>query len=152
MALQFPLTEGKAVDFTRCEIDLNGKIYTAISNISGSQPIEEGVPRGTRAEPLARTRGSLQIGDGEIEWSMLEEAFQFIADLGDGWQEKVFTATKTYTTDAIGTVKVEYFGCRILDTELDHSEGSDALGATMPFSFLSRKVNGKKALIDQLGL
>lgn len=149
MALKFPDTEGVAYSLANAEIQLGTSIFTAIANIATSQPIEEGVVYGAAAEPLQRTRGQLQIGDGTIEFSAVEEGFRFITELGDGWQEKTWTLTYTLTRPGADSLKVECFGCRILDCELDHSNDSDALGASLPFSFMNRLINGKSSLVNQ---
>ncbi len=149
MALGFPMTEGKAYDFGRGEITLGTKIYTAISNISTNQPIEEGVVHGAAAEVLARTRGQMQIGEGNVEFSMIEEATRFLGDLGDGWQEKEWNATYLLVAPNHPKIKIELFSCRLLDCELDHGAGPDGLGAALPFSFMYRLINGKTSLIKQ---
>lgn len=145
----YPNIQAHALDFGRAEIDLAGKIYTAIKNIKQNQDVEEGEVRGSAAEPLARTRGKLNMGKGNIDWSDVSEAVQFIMDLGDGWQETPFTITYTLTAPNIDPIKIVLYGCRVLDTELDHGEGADSLPATMPFSFLNRTINGKTGLKNQ---
>lgn len=147
MALGYPQKDGFALDFGRLELDAAGKIYDRISNVSTSQPVEEGVIFGSKPRPIARTRGQMQIGDGTMEMEF-EQACQFIADLGDGWQEKLFTLSLTYR-NSDGTVKkIVCTGCRLLDCELDHEAGADGLPASFPFSFMEREIDGKKALLD----
>jgi hypothetical protein len=70
----------------------------------------------------------------------------FIDKLGDGWQVKLFNATLTYTANGRPDIKRELFECRVLDVEEDHAAGTDPLGGSTPFSFMSRKLNGKKAI------
>ena len=149
MTLKYPDTEGFAFDFSRAEIRLGRNIYTAFENVSHNQPIEEGVVFGAAAEPLKRTRGQLQIGEGSLEWSDFEEGMKFLEDLGEGWQEKVFTTTITYSAPGKKPIKVTLNGCRLLDAEFDHGQGADALPMSMPFSFMNRPLNGKNQLVNQ---
>jgi len=150
MPIAFPNTQGFFYDFGRAEIDLAGSIFTAISNIKCKQDVEEGIVRGAAAEPLARTRGKLNIGDGTIEFSAVEEAVDFITNkLGDGWAETPFTTTYTLTAPNVDPIKIVLYGCRLLDCEIDHGEGADALPASLPFSFMYRTFNGKTQLKNQ---
>ena len=149
MALAFPNTEAKAFSFDRGEIDINGRIFTAIENISTNQPIEEGVIFGAAAEPLQRTRGQLQMGEGTIEFSTIEEAMELVDLLGDGWQEKVFPISYTLVAPDNRTIAIVCNGSRLLDCEIDHSQGADGLPVSFPFSFMNRTINGKKSLVNQ---
>jgi hypothetical protein len=143
-----PQTDGFALDFGRLELDIAGKIYDRVQNISMSQPIEEGVIFGAAAGPIATTRGQMQIGDGTLELEF-EQAVQLIEDLGDGWAEKTFSMSGTYRNVSTGkVVDMRATGCRLLDIEIDHSQGSDGLAASLPFSFKRRTINGKKALLE----
>jgi hypothetical protein len=149
MTLSYPQTEGHGYEFSKAEIDLNGKIYTAIANISHNQPIEEGVGHGAAAEPLFRTRGQLQKGEGSIEWSDIGEMQEFLDDLGDGYCETEFKATIVYTATGRKALTRTLIGCRLLDVEEEGSSGPDPIGSTTPFSFMYRLLNGKKALKNQ---
>ena len=144
----YPNPQKRAYEFSKCEIDLDGEIFSeGISNVSHSQPIEEGVAHGAGSpEPQSRTEGQLSIGSGSLEWSDLGRMQQFIDKLGDGWQAKTWNATLTYTASGRPDIKRELFDCRLLDDEEDHAAGTDPLGSTTPFSFMSRKLNGKKAI------
>jgi hypothetical protein len=151
MANQYtaPDLENFAFDFSRAEINLNRKIYTAFSNVSHNQPLEEGVIRGTKAHVLKRTRGAVGIGEGSLEFSDFEEAVVFTEDLGDGWAEIVFPVLIIYTAPKKTPIKYELLSCRLLDHEIDHGEGADGLPATLPFSFMRRKINGKEMLLEK---
>lgn len=140
--------EGRGYEFSKAEIDAGGKLYTGISNVQHNQPIEEGVSFGASPVPQRRTTGQLQIGQGNLEWSDLGEAQEFIESLGDGWQEKEFKITVTYTCPGRPTIRRTLFQCRLLDVSEDHSAGPDVLGDSMPFSFMRRELNGKRALLD----
>lgn len=142
-----PDNQGFAYDFGRAEINIKGNVYTAISNISHNQPLEEGVIRGTKAGVLKRTRGALGMGEGSIEFSDFEEATVLIDNLGDGWGEIMFPIVIIYTAPQKAVIKYELIGARFLDIELDHEEGADGLPASLPISFMERKINGKRMLL-----
>lgn len=146
--MPYPNPKKVAYEFSKCEIDLDGEIFSeGISNISHSQPIEEGVAHGAGSpEPQSRTEGQLGIGTGTIEWSDLGREQQFIDKLGDGWQTKTWNATLTYTASGRPDIKRELMECRLLDVDEQHAAGTDPLGGSMPFSFMSRKLNGKKPI------
>lgn len=149
MTESFPNTEGHGYTLDKCEIDLNGNIHTAIENISHSQPVDEEAKNGATAAPILRSRGSMGLGQGAIEWSDLGAAQEFIDDLGDGWQEKTFKITLTYSANGRPTRTRTLLGCRCLDAEEDHASGPAILGTTMPFSFMRRLMNGKKPFTGQ---
>jgi hypothetical protein len=142
-----PDNQGFAYDFGRAEINIKGNVYTAISNISHNQPLEEGIIRGTKAQVLKRTRGAQGIGEGNVEFSDFEEAVLLVDNLGDGWGEVVFPITIIYTAPSKPVIKMELIGARFLDIEFDHEEGADGLPASLPISFMERKINGKRMLL-----
>jgi hypothetical protein len=145
--------DGFAFGFDRGELDLDGKIYTAIANIACSQPIEEGVIFGSAPVPLARTRGQQQIGDGTIEFSDVEEAVDFLDRLGqapEGRLAKIFNASYVlrHPTDESRVIRVELRSCRLLNWEIDWSTGAEGLPVPMPISFMKRLLNGKPDIGD----
>jgi hypothetical protein len=144
-----PDVEGFAYDFSRAEINIKTKIYTAFSNVAHNQPLEEGAIRGTKAHVLKRTRGAVGMGEGNLEFSDFEEAVKLVDDFGDGWAEVIFPVLIIYTMKNKPPIKYELLGCRLLDHEIDHSEGADGLPATLPFTFMRRKINGKNMLLEK---
>lgn len=148
MAIVDKRNDGFAFSFGRGELDLDGKIYTRIENIACSQPIEEGVIFGSSLAPIDRTEGQQQIGDGTIEFSDIEEAASFLDRLGEapeGRLMKIFQASWVlrHPRDDSRIIKVECRGCRLLDWELDASQGPDGIPMVLPFSFMKRLLNGK---------
>lgn len=145
----YPDTDGFALSFSRAEIDIGGRLFVAIESISASQALSEGVVFGAAAEPLARTEGQNEIGKGSIEWSSLQEAFEFLKHLKSlpgarGWKRKLFNITSIWTTpDGSESHVVEYRSCRVLDFDESHKQGADAAHATMPFSFMRRLIDGQ---------
>ena len=144
MAQNYPDTEAFAYSFSRCEIALDGRIYTAITSISIDQPTEEGEVKGTRPAPIARTQGTMSLGEGSVTFSDDRERLDFIDALGDAYREKIWTASYVMRGSKAGSErKIECFGCRVLSNPFEHEEGADALGGDIGFSFMSHKINGK---------
>ena len=148
MAISDKRNDGFAFNFARGELDLDGKIFTRIENVAQSQPIEEGVIFGSAMGPIDRTEGQQQIGDGTIEFSDIEEAASFLDRLGqapEGRLMKIWQLSWVLRTprDATRIIKVECRGCRALDWELDASQGPDGIPLVIPFSFMTRLLNGK---------
>lgn len=145
----YPQYEGFAYGFQRAELSLNRSIYVAISNVSMDQPTTEGVVMGTRPFPLKRTEGEMGIGDGAVTFSDIGEMVRFLEELGNGWRSQTWSLTWTLTAQGAPTIKKACQGCRILSNPFDHGTGEEALGAEMPFSFLSHTINGK---VPHLGM
>lgn len=146
---QYPNPQRVGYEFSKCEIDLDGDIFSeGISNVSHNQPIEEGFAHGASSpEPQSRTVGQLGGGQGSLEWSDLGRMQQFIDKLGDGWQgDRTWKAVLTYTATGRPDIKRELEFCRLLDVEEDHAVGPDPLGGTTPFSFMRRTLNGMKSI------
>jgi|SRR5688572_30470192 hypothetical protein len=142
-ATKLPNAEGFGYDFSSGEVTLKGRIFTAFSNISHNQPLEEGVIVGRSRQPLGRTPGRLNMGEGSLEWSDLGEAFDFLELLGEGHRDILFPATIVYTAVGRPSKKVTLVSCRVLDEEFDEGEGVDSLPLVMPISFMLRKINGR---------
>jgi len=149
MAVSYPRVNGHVYDFSSVEITIDGRIYTAIGSISYNQTVEEGELRGAAAEVLARTRGQLSKGEGELAFSSAEEAQELIDVFGDGYLEKTFTVAITFSATGAALMRHELFGCRFLEAGMDMSQGTDPIGTAMPFSFLYMTRNGKTPLIGQ---
>lgn len=145
MTQSYPDTTGFAYSFARGELTMNGRIWTAISGISADQPTEEGVVKGTKPYPIARTEGTMGLGEGTVTFSDDRERFDFIDALGDAWRTKIFGATWILKGTSGQEKKVELIGCRCLSEPIDHQEGADALGGEITFSFMTMKINGKTA-------
>ncbi len=139
----YPDTGALGWSMSRAEIALNGKIYTAIINISIDQPTEEGVIEGTSPFPLGRSAGTMGLGEGTVTFSDEGERMEFLDDLGDGWRDQIWGATYILRKTDGQTKKIECISCRVLSNPIDHAKGSDALGGDIVFSFLNHKINGK---------
>lgn len=150
VAPQFPNTDNFGYSASAWEIRLGRNIYTMIANIAHNQPLTEGIAF-ANGQPMLRSRGVLSMGEGNIEWSDVEEAQKFKDDLGPGFQEKLFDITETLTCPRKPPLVYLIGSARILDVEVDHEggENADPLGESMPISFMWRKFNGLLPLINQ---
>ncbi|GMV19461.1 MAG: hypothetical protein AMXMBFR56_76850 [Polyangiaceae bacterium] len=148
----YPDRDGFAFSFSRAEIDIGGRLFMAIKNITHSQKLEEGVVQGASSEPLARTDGSMGMGEANIEWGSVEEHDDFLAHLakqpgGPGYMRKLFPILVIYTSaDGTRTRKVELESCRVLDSDENAATGPDPVEVSTPISFMRRKINGLRAL------
>jgi hypothetical protein len=139
----YPDTGALGYSISRAELTLNGKIYTAFTNISIDQPTEEGVIQGASPVPLGRSAGSMGLGEGTITFSDEENRLEFIDDLGDGWRDVIWGLSYIIRKTDGTTKKIECIGCRVLGNPIDHAHGADALGGDISFSFMNHKINGK---------
>jgi hypothetical protein len=146
----YPQYNGKALDFASIELTANNRIWSAFTNISYSQPKEEGVLYGTWSEPLARTRGRLKMGEGELKWSAIDEAQEFIDSLGDGYLEQEFEIVHIMSYYGRRLIKRVLYSCCLLDVKDDAAGGVDPIGEDMPFSFLRMTRNGRTQFRNQL--
>ncbi len=142
MAQTYPDTQGFAYSFARAELTMNGRVWTAISSVSIDQPTEEGEVKGTKPYPLARTEGTMGLGEGTVTFSDERERLDFLSALGDGYRQKLWSLSWVLSGTAGSERKIECFGCRVLSNPIEHEEGADALGGDIGFSFLSHKIEG----------
>lgn len=143
MAQTYPDLEGFAYSFARCEISLNGNIYTAVTGVSFEQGTEEGTVKGTRPYPIARTEGTMGLGTGTITFSDERERLDFIDELGDGYRNVIWGLTWVLKGRDEKEIKLACQSCRVTNNPIDHSEGAEALGGEIEFSFMSHTINGK---------
>lgn len=139
----YPDLEGFAYSFHRAELALGPRIFIAITNVSFDQPTTEGGVKGTRPWPLARTAGSMDIGEGTVTFSDEAERMRFLGTLGDAFREKIWGLSWTLASPRRPLVKLAAYSCRVLGNPFDHAEGEDALGGDINFSFLNHTVNGR---------
>ena len=143
MPQNYPENEGFAYSFSRAELTVKGKIYTAISGVEIDQPTESSAIKGTSPFPLSETEGTMDKGEGTITFSDERERMDLINDLGDGFRTVKWTLSWILRNADGNESKVTCYGCRILSNPISHEEGPDALGGDITFSFLTHTVNGK---------
>lgn len=142
---EYPDTEGFAYSFSKAELTMNGKIYTGIGNVEADQPTEEEAVKGTRPYPLARTVGTMDLGEGTVTFTDEAERQRFIDDLGDEYREKTWTLTWILTAKNRPPIKKVAYGCRCLSEPDADEEGPTPLGGDITFSFMYMTRNGKRA-------
>jgi hypothetical protein len=149
MGLQKVKEDLYAKGFSSMEVKLGGMIFTAIVKATYSQSLEEGWVKGAYRAPQARTEGELKEGTGELEFAMIDQATDFIEALGDGYLDQIWNATFTYWRVDQKTTRDELFECRLLDVKKEPSQGVDAIGATMPFSYKTGTINGLRPIVER---
>jgi|GEM_PF-3344585 len=144
MGQNYPDQQGFASNFVGAELDMNGRIWTAITSVQINQPTEEDEVRGTKVGPLKRTVGTMGLGEGTVTFSDEDERMDFLESLGDAYREKIWGLIWTIRNKVTGTVrKIECISCRVLDNPIEHEEGAAPLGGDIAFSFMEHKINGK---------
>jgi hypothetical protein len=142
MTIQILTDDLYAIGFSDIQIDLGNEIFQAVAKLKHDQPLEEGVIHGTSVMPLKRTVGQVGLGQGEIQFADIEDAQRLVEGIGDNYYLKVWPATFFYHRPGRRSITHKLFECRILNVQDDHSQGTDALGETIPFSFMRHSRNG----------
>lgn len=151
----YPDTKNFGYSQSSTEIRLGRKIFTTFK-VTHNQAIEEGQIGENAAAPevLGRTRGKMQMGEGQLETDDLSEAQALIEHLcelagGDGFSDVTFPILIRYTGLGKPAIKRELVSCRVLDVEEDPGDGVEGVQTSFPISFLYRTFDGKKPLKNQ---
>jgi hypothetical protein len=137
--------EKYAFSFSHAIIKANDKQYSAISNVSLNQEIDRSAIYGTSRNPLKRSAGQLQLGEGSLTFSDVEQGMQFIADLGDDPSLATFSVDVTLSNTQTGQVRsYEALSCSLSGLSVNFETGADALSLEIPFDFMRLKVDGKE--------
>lgn len=141
----FPDTQGAAYAFERGELYLRNGIYVMIKNVQIGQETKRGAVMGTRPFPLKMTLGSMELGDGTIEFSDSGERSRFIRDLSNigPWREVPWDLMWILRAQGYPDIKREARGCLVKDEPVNDQSGSDALGGPIKFDFMYQLFNGK---------
>ena len=145
----YPIVNGHAYGFSSIELDLNGTIFRAFKEITYSQKREVGKMRGNMSQVIARTRGTY---DAEGPLTMYKHEFDaLVAAFGEGWMEKVFTTTVTYSEyGPLGTSADVLYACTMTSVEEGGSEGTDALEVKVSLDIMKIKKNGKNPMLGMV--
>ena len=149
MALEL---EKLAYSFSHAIIRVNERQFTDINNVQISQDLTESAVYGTDMRPLKRSVGQLGMGQGQLVFSDMGEAGDFYFSLGDQPFMQIWSLTYQLARPPADLREIECLSCRILKVGIDHSAGAEALGATVPFSFLVMKVDGREFALDPKSL
>jgi len=138
-------TEKYAFSFSHAIIKANDKQYAAISNVSLKQDIDRSAVYGTSRKPLKRSAGQLQMGEGTITFSDVDQGMQFISDLGDDPSLATFSVEVTLSNTQTGQVRsYEAVSCSLSGLGVNFEQGADALQLEVPFDFMLLKIDGKE--------
>jgi hypothetical protein len=154
--------ERYAYSFSHAIVRVNERQFTDITNVQISQDLTESAVYGTDMRPLKRSVGQLSMGQGQLQFSDMGEAGDFFFALGgqsgtlQSSSSQPFMATWSLTYQLArppaDVREIECLSCRILKFGIDHSAGAEALGCTVPFSFLAMKVDGREFALDPKSL
>ena len=136
--------EKYAFSFSHAIIKLNNTSFSAISSVAFSQDIDRSAVYGTSRKPLKRSAGQLQMGEGTITFSDLEEAMSFYSALGDDPSLALFSCDVSMSNEAGDLRSFECSSCALSGFSANFEQGADALGLEFPFSFLLLKVDGRE--------
>jgi hypothetical protein len=136
--------ENYAFSFSHAIIKLNERQFTAISNVSFDQGVERSAVYGTDRKPLKRSAGQLQLGEGSVSFSDLEEGMEFYSALGTNPSAALFSCDVTFSNANGDTRSFELLSCALSGISGDFEQGADAMGIEFPFSFMAIKVDGSE--------
>ena len=134
-------TQDFATSYHRSELHVSGTIFTLVIGVSWDQPTESAAVKGTQPQPVNETVGSMDKGELTVTFSEETERQRLFALLGNGYREKKVPILWK-PGGANGKVVYKFDSCRVLSDPGDHSEGPDALGGDVVFSFLGYTRNG----------
>lgn len=137
---QYPLINGLRFDFSSVEANINGQVYTGVSELDYSHKLEPGKVRGTSAQVNGRTRGQYEP-DGSFSMYK-QEAAEFIAALGPGFMEQAFDIVVHYSEVGQPLITDRLIGCRIKSSGNSHKEGADALTVKFELDIIAVIENG----------
>jgi hypothetical protein len=141
----YPLINGLKYDYSSIEIDIGDiGIFTGVKEISFTHSLEPGEVRGTRAELIGRTRGEYSAEGSMVVYS--EEYAEIIKALGDGFMEKAFSITITYSDTNVPVQVNRLIGCRITNMEGGGSQGTDPLEVSLDLSIFRVETGGLNAV------
>lgn len=136
--------EKYAFSFSHAIIKLAESQYSAISGIQFSQDIDRSAVYGTSRKPLKRSAGQLQMGEGTITFSDLEEAMTFYGALGDDPSLALFAVDATVVNEVGQVRSFECLSCALSGFSANFEQGADALSLELPFTFMLLKIDGKE--------
>lgn len=121
---------GFVYGYSDINIDINGRIFSDVTEVNYETTIEKGELRGTNPVPSGYTigyasyKGSMSLGK--------DEASEFMQALGNGFAGVPFTVTVTYgpTRDSLTVFKTQtdvLNGCAIASIGNAHTPGANAL-------------------------
>lgn len=127
-------------DWGSIEINLNGRRYEA-KEINYQVTVERTAVHGAGGKKLGLTRGTV---DYEADVTLyIQEAVEFLRDLGNGFAERAFDISVSYTLPGGQVVTDRLVGCRVKTVENGHSQGTDPLTRKFTLDVMEIKFDEK---------
>ena len=146
----YPSVNGIRYDWSSVEIDLGGKKYFGIKDISYKHSLEPGEVYGTHAQILGRTRGQYK---SEASITLFKEEYSDLLEaLGDGYMERSFDIIINYADANQSIVTDKVIGCRIKSADESHAQGTEALVVKLDLHVMMILEHGKKPINNMLGV
>ena len=147
----YPLTSGNKHDWSSVEIDVDGKIYTGVTELTYSDELKPGDVGGTNAQRLARTRGKYTAeGSMSMHTEDGHELMLALSAGGVGFKEKIFGVTCMYSDPGTAVITDKLIACRITSTEGGGSDGGDPTAIKFGLDVMRVEWNGLSALTSML--
>jgi len=146
MPTQYPLVNRQEYEHSAARLIFDGEEYIGVTSIDYSSELKKTKVFGTRPQALGITRGK-----HEASWSFemtKREGDAFLAKIGDGYGEKIFSVVCNYgngediTTDEILSAWIEKAS--------DSSTGEGVLMTKFDCGCLDVKKNGKSIVANSI--
>ncbi len=148
-AVPYPLVNGNYHAFASIEVKTaDGNIYTGVKAVNYKNSLKPTKVRGTNAEPIGRTRGDYDA-EGDVEFYE-QQGHQFLQALGNGYGEKPFDMTVTFSETGLDTIQHQLIGCRIEEVDSSNSQSTDASTIKFTLNVMKIKMDGLEMLINPL--
>ena len=135
-----PVINGFVPDWGSVEVNIDGQRYEA-REINYSATVERSAVHGSGGKKLGLTKGTL---DFEADVTLLvEDAVAVLKTLGDGFAEKPFDISVSYTLSDGSVVTDRLVGCYVKGVEDGHSQGNEALARKLNLDVMDVKFDEK---------
>lgn len=146
--LVYPLIRGFRHGFASITLvfalDGGKKIQMFCKAINYGRTRTRGIVRGNHPDPIAKTRGENEY-KASVEIALAEYRL-LVAEIGDGYGDKVFDTLITYGETGFETVTDEIIGCTIDDDDASNSQGPDPLMRKLDLAPLKIRMAGNDDL------
>jgi hypothetical protein len=147
----YPLINGNRCSWSSIELNVNNTIVRATKAIDYTQGLEPGKMRGTHAQKGGRTRGEYEP-EASITF-FLEEYYELIGVLGNGYMEASWDTTVSYSEkNNISPKTDKIIGCRFKKNQKSHAPGPDALIVKCDLDVMFIFENGISPIANPLGV
>lgn len=152
MADFYPLAQNqKAFSFSHATLRVGSYLDNSPAAVSIQLNVERSAVYGMKRTPLRKSDGRVAMGTGSITWSDIGDFFNFFHSLGSDPLFKNFNLDYFLVNN--GDVRsIELFGCDLSGFNMDHATGPDAVGMTVPFTFLDGKIDRVGLALSPLAL